>query len=305
MVKSTILTTVIISGVRTKVDTSHACRYKRNSNYGTTNPRVYTTNPCFRRRVSGQMSRGAVPPRRPHTPRPIWFTRLSPPLPFTPLFTAATRSYFITAILFLSGTLFFLLRGRIERRLCEKCTWIAADSSGSDDENTVPLYSASERKHWVHPINEKGKLFGEFHHFISGFDWWDQKKVFRDGNETLENRVGKPKVAGKEGKRENERRGMQDSVNPVNVRHGPTVRQAGPGETLFRCRRRSCNISTCDSSDGTLRTQSRPAASVANEVITSPRFSSVFSDPEQVSRAEAATAGSDTWTPPKCHASEP
>ncbi|KAG8268519.1 hypothetical protein J6590_023897 [Homalodisca vitripennis] len=117
------------------------------------------------------------------------------------------------------------------------------------------------------------------------------------------------------------RRGMQDSVNPVNVRHGPTVRQAGPGETLFRCRRRSCNISTCDSSvlspsapptgkyqraqDGTLRTQSRPAASVANEVITSPRFSSVFSDPEQVSRAEAATAGSDTWTPPKCHASEP
>ncbi|KAG8316302.1 hypothetical protein J6590_054234 [Homalodisca vitripennis] len=48
---------------------------------------------------------------------------------------------------------------------CEDVPWLDCESSSSDEE-TVLLYSLTNRSKWVHPINKKRENFGEYHHLI-------------------------------------------------------------------------------------------------------------------------------------------
>ncbi|KAG8331266.1 hypothetical protein J6590_044261 [Homalodisca vitripennis] len=41
----------------------------------------------------------------------------------------------------------------------------SSDNSSSDDD-LVLLYSVAQRDHWVHPINKKQRMFGEYHHLM-------------------------------------------------------------------------------------------------------------------------------------------
>ncbi|KAG8319915.1 hypothetical protein J6590_081055 [Homalodisca vitripennis] len=48
---------------------------------------------------------------------------------------------------------------------CEDVPWLDCESSSSEEE-TVLLYSLTNRSKWVHPINKKREKFGEYHHLI-------------------------------------------------------------------------------------------------------------------------------------------
>lgn len=65
--------------------------------------------------------------------------------------------------------------------------WID-DSSSSDDDNTVLLHSVSSRRHWVHPINKKRKIFGEYHHLMADLEGDEEKfrRYFRLNKEQFD-----------------------------------------------------------------------------------------------------------------------
>ncbi|KAG8323720.1 hypothetical protein J6590_001466 [Homalodisca vitripennis] len=50
----------------------------------------------------------------------------------------------------------------------------SSDSSSSDDD-LVLLYSVAQRDHWVHPINKKRRMFGEYHHLMHDLEADDEK----------------------------------------------------------------------------------------------------------------------------------
>ncbi|KAG8309814.1 hypothetical protein J6590_076382 [Homalodisca vitripennis] len=50
----------------------------------------------------------------------------------------------------------------------------SSDNSSSDDD-LVLLYSVAQRDHWVHPINKKRRMFGEYHHLMHDLEADDDK----------------------------------------------------------------------------------------------------------------------------------
>ncbi|KAG8257522.1 hypothetical protein J6590_048258 [Homalodisca vitripennis] len=55
--------------------------------------------------------------------------------------------------------------------------WLSDSSSdnSSSDDDLVLLYSVAQRDHWVHPINKKRRMFGEYHHLMHDLEADDDK----------------------------------------------------------------------------------------------------------------------------------
>ncbi|KAG8269958.1 hypothetical protein J6590_095672 [Homalodisca vitripennis] len=70
----------------------------------------------------------------------------------------------------------------IRCRLCrcfvvnqETLPYVQHSDSSSSDDDLVLLYSVAQRDHWVHPINKKRRMFGEYHHLMHDLEADDEK----------------------------------------------------------------------------------------------------------------------------------
>lgn len=54
--------------------------------------------------------------------------------------------------------------------------WLQDSStSSSSDDDIVMLYTVTSRNKWVHPINKKRRLYGEYHHLMNDLELDDDR----------------------------------------------------------------------------------------------------------------------------------
>ncbi|KAG8254094.1 hypothetical protein J6590_014969 [Homalodisca vitripennis] len=64
-----------------------------------------------------------------------------------------------------------------QENVCAAVPWLGDSSSdnSSSDDDLVLLYSVAQRDYWVHPINKKRRMFGEYHHLMHDLEADDDK----------------------------------------------------------------------------------------------------------------------------------
>lgn len=53
--------------------------------------------------------------------------------------------------------------------------WLENEDSSSSDDELVLLYSLTNRTHWVHPINQRRRRYGEYHHLMQDLELDDER----------------------------------------------------------------------------------------------------------------------------------